>query len=347
MRQLATIQRIKNITPIEGADSIETAKVLGWQVVVEKGKHAENDLVVFCEIDSVLPDDPKRYPEFQFMKERKFRIRTIRLRKQISQGICFPISIMEGKRHHEIKEGEDVTETLGILKYVPHIPACLVGKVKGSFPDFIPKTDETRVQVLQNVLTRHKGKLCYITEKMDGASATYYIKNGVFGVCSRNLELLEDEDNMFWKMARELKIKEKLENFRKNHGIEIAIQGELIGIGIQKNPLKLDKNTVLFFNVFFIDNFKYADFHDCMDILRTLGLETVPVIREDFALIDNIDELIKMATGKSKLTPLLNREGIVIRPLHEETDLEMSIGLSNARLTMKAVNPEYLLLNDG
>ncbi|MCL6258984.1 hypothetical protein M3O96_07800 [Aquiflexum sp. TKW24L] len=196
MRKLASFQRIKALEPIEGADSIEKATVLGWQLVVKKGEFNTGDLVIYCEIDSLLPDRP----EFAFLKPRGMRIRTIRLRGQISQGICLPLTLLPD--HIDPQEDLDLTEILGIIKYEAPIPAYLSGKVKGKFPSFIPKTDETRVQVLQKVLDKYQGVSCYISEKLDGSSATYFLKDGEFGVCSRNMELYEDNENSLWKVAR-------------------------------------------------------------------------------------------------------------------------------------------------
>jgi len=219
MRKLASIQRIKALEPIEGADAIEKATVLGWQLVVKKHEFKVGDLVVYCEIDSLMPDKP----EFEFLKPRGMRVRTIRLRGQVSQGICFPLSILP--MNFAVIEDADCTGILGIEKYEPPMPACLSGIAKGRFPSFIPKTDETRVQVLQKLLDKYKGEKCYITEKVDGSSGTFYINNGEFGVCSRNLELLEDSENSFWKVARLMDIENKLRSLNGN----FAIQGELIG----------------------------------------------------------------------------------------------------------------------
>ncbi|MBP6640991.1 MAG: RNA ligase (ATP), partial [Bacteroidia bacterium] len=229
MRTLASIQRIKDLAPIPGADAIEKATVLGWQLVVKKGEFQIGDLAVYCEIDSLLPDRP----EFEFLKARGMRIRTIRLRGEISQGICFPLSVLPAGT--EIAEGADVTDILEITKYEPPIPASLAGVMKGGFPSFIPKTDETRVQVLQELLDKFTGTLCYVTEKLDGSSVTYYLKDDEFGVCSRNLELLESDENSLWKVARMLKVEEKLRALGGNH----ALQGEIVGEGIQGNLYKL------------------------------------------------------------------------------------------------------------
>jgi len=333
MRQLATIQRINKLTEIEGADKIEVASILGWKVVVLKGEFQEGSLVVYVEIDSILPDRP----EFEFLKSKKFRIRTIKLRGQISQGIAFPLSILpEGTN---ISEGADVTEILGIEKYIYQIPAQLQGMIKGTFPSFLQKTDEPRIQIIQDVLTRHKGTKCYISEKVDGSSITYFIRNGEFGVCSRNLELKESPENTIWKLAREMKIEEKLRLKGKN----IALQGEIIGNGIQKNPLRIETTKILFFNAFDIDKYSYLDFADFKSLIEELGLESVPIIDTNFTLTDNIDELVKLSIANSKINPKVYREGIVIRSLIEKMDMQMAQNQGNGRLSFKCVNPEYLL----
>lgn len=341
MRKLATIQKISKLTPIENADNLEVASVLGWKVVVKKGEFKEGDLCIYCEIDSLLPDKP----EFEFMRDRKFRVRTIRLRGQVSQGIAFPRDILMYNpelREVELVEGLDVTELLGIEKYLPQIPANLSGLVKGTFPSFIPKTDEIRVQVLQTVLDRYVGMKCYVTEKIDGSSATYFYKDE-FGVCSRNLELKETEDNLFWKIARQNKIEEKLKQAFEDSGYHYAIQCELIGQGIQKNNLKIEGNKILCFNVFNIDKYEYLSYKDFIDFCEKYVIEKVPILEDNYSLDSDIDKLLEKARGTSRLNPKIYREGIVIRPLIERIDLEMSIGLGNARLSFKAINNDYLL----
>ncbi len=328
MRNLATIQKIKSLEVIENADAIQKAKVLGWELVVKKGEFKEGELCVYCEIDSLLPDKP----EFAFLKARGMRIRTIKLRGQISQGICFPLSILpEGTK---IEEGADVTELLGITKYEAPVPASLAGVAKGLFPSYIPKTDETRVQVLQEVLDRHKGLKCYISEKLDGSSVTYFLKKGQFGVCSRNLELLEDAENTLWKIARELDIENKLRSL----GSDFALQGEIIGESVQKNIYKLRGQTVFFFNVFDIDQYKYLDFEAFKLMIETLGLKTAPILDTQYELNNNIAELVQLSIGKSQLFNV-EREGIVIRPLTETKDI-------TGRVSFKAINPEFLLKFD-
>jgi RNA ligase (TIGR02306 family) len=334
MRKLASIQKIKALESIVDADAIEKATVLGWQLVVKKGEFKVGDLCVYCEIDSLFPDKP----EFEFLKPRGMRIRTIRLRGQISQGICFPLSILP--KTFEVIEDKDCTEELGIVKYEPPIPACLNGKVRGNFPSFIPKTDETRVQVLQKLLDACIDEQCVITEKLDGSSVTYFIKDGVLGVCSRNLELSEDENNSLWKVARALDIENKLKSLNGNY----ALQGELIGEGIQGNKYNIKGQTVYFFNLFDIDNYKYESNEQLKETLDSLQLNMVPILTTDFILINDIETLVNQSKIKSTLNKNVWAEGIIIRPIESNKFKLFSNNLlNNGRVSFKVINPEFLL----
>jgi RNA ligase (TIGR02306 family) len=320
-RKLTTIRIISDIQPIEGADAIELAIVDGWKVVVAKGVgHKVGDYVVYCEIDSLLPI----CDEFEFLRKTSykkfkdgsegFRLKTIKLRGQVSQGLILPMSVF-GDFGWTAYEGLDVSERLGITKYEPPIPAELQGKVKGSFPSFIPKTDEERVQNLTKEYEMFKyqsNHQFYVTEKLDGSSATFYFKDGEFGVCSRNLELIETEGNTFWKVARELDLENKL----KENGVNLMLQGELIGEGIQGNPYKIKGQTIRFFNIYDIDSQSYYGLPMFLATMEhTLKLETVPILDVFFMLPDTIDEIIKYADAKSKLNPNFDREGIVVRSM--------------------------------
>lgn len=338
MRKLASIKTIDGIQPIEGADMIELAVVGGWKVVVAKDVgHKVGDHVVYCEIDSFLPIKP----EFEFLRKSSFkkmgdqegfRLKTIKLRGQVSQGLILPMSVF-GDFGWTAYEGLDVTEMLGIQKYEPPVPAQLAGKAKGNFPGFIQKTDEERVQNLTRDYEGWKLQSAhqfYAAEKLDGSSATFYLRDGQFGVCSRNLELLEVDDNTFWKVAREMKIEEKLRELGRN----IAIQGELIGEGVQGNPYKIKGHTVRFFNVFDIDTFQKLGLRDLTDIIvDTFGFQTVPIIEAPFALPETVGDLLQIAEGKSVLNPQTEREGLVIRSLDNT-------------ISFKAISNKFLLKNE-
>lgn len=368
IRKLASIRRIDNIKPIENADRIEIAQVGGWQVIVKKGEFKAGDLCVYCEIDCLLPEKP----EFEFLRSKHFRIKTQKMRGIVSQGIAFPLSILgdisgiehirstnEDKITWDNIIGEDVSEYLGIIKYEPPISSQLMGMAKGNFPTYIvPKTDEERLQNILPILEEMKNKQCYITQKEDGTSFTAYhivvpdnspedpgLKQYV-GVCSRNLELKNEafpgsDLNLYWKIAKQYDIENKLKKFYQDTGRNIAIQGEITGDGIAKNPLNLPRNTqqLHLFQVFDIDQHKYLNYNEFIRVSSELGLQTVETIY--FGVFNfTLEQLLEMAKGKYKNTQN-NREGIVIRPV-EETFSETLQG----RMSFKVINNDFLLKED-
>ena len=350
MRKLASIQKVSDLRPIVGADKILCAKVLGWELVVKKEDFKIDDLCVFVEIDSILPDRP----EFEFLKPRGMRVRTVKLRGQVSQGICFPLLILPSS--YEPKLDDDVTDLLGIKKYEPAIPAQLAGEAKGVFPSFIPKTDETRVQVLQPLLDKYVGTRCYVTEKLDGSSGTFFFNRGEFGICSRNLQFKLDKQQSWWlklliklgikkepeklsntfiRLAESLNLEEKLRKL----GLNIALQGEVIGEGIQGNKYGIKGQQVYFFNVFDIDKQEYYSCSRFLALMREL--ETNPVPFDRFTTLKaDIPALIKLATAPSTLNDKVPREGVVVRPLIETKDEKFG------RVSFKVINPEFLLKYD-
>jgi len=348
MRKLATIERIINISSIPDADKIDVAKVLGWNVVVEKGLYNVGDLCVYIQIDSLMPERP----EFEFLRPHKFRIRTLKLKGVISQGICFPLDILSINTQWHIEElrktglvgalrdiadspiGLDVSEELGIEKYEAPIPAELAGDAKGSFPTFMIITDEDRIQILPHIPLEYAGQSFVATEKLDGSSGSFYWKNGEFGVCGRNWEYYESPTNSFWKFARHSFLEEKLGVLGRNLGL----QGEIIGEGIQKNKYKLRGQTVRFFRMFDIDKYEFIPYEEMIDIIvNQFKLETVPVLDWNYILPPTVDEILEYAQGKSVLNPQTEREGVVF-VRHE---------LKNqGRLSFKAISNKFLIKNE-
>ncbi len=352
MRKLASLQTVNAVEPIPNADAIEKIRVLGWWVVVKRGEYKPGDSVVYCEIDSLFPERP----EFEFLRASSFkvaqlnpdssiaqpagfRIKTVKLRGQVSQGICFPLSILPSSVPKEI--GADITEELGILKWEPPISAGMGGRVKGGFPGFLTKTDETRVQVLETVLERHRGKTFAITEKLDGTSFTAFIRRGDFGICSRNLWLDEtDESNALCRVAKGLQLEEKLRATSTRLGFDLAIQAELIGPGIQKNKYSLAHLALFGFNALNLDTLKLLPGEEPNAVLAELGIAPVPPLGT-FVLNHSVDELVALSEGTSVLNPKVQREGIVFRPLEDEYEPELG-----GRLSFKAINPKFLLKYD-
>lgn len=305
MRKLASIKRIDDIIPIENADSIETALIGGWKVVIKKNEFQIGDLVIYFEIDSWIP---KEIAPFLF-KGRTFdsiegeRLRTVKLRGQISQGLVLPLSLINENNY---KEGDDLTEILGIKKYEIQLSSLINGLTKGNFPHFIPKTDQER---LQNIKIRDIINRRYeVTEKLDGSSLTIYKKDGEWGVCSRNLELKLDVESTFVNTAKEF-----IELNSMSIISNIAFQGEIIGPGVQRNKYKKSKHEFYIFDVFDIDKQEYLLPADRYDYIKELKCNHVPIL-EDFDCNEetSIDYLLNLANGKSQLNDI-NREGLVFK----------------------------------
>lgn len=282
MRKLASLRVIDALNPIPNADAIEVAAVGGWNVVVKKGEFEVGDIGMFFEIDSFLPIEP-RYSflmnsAIKWRGMEGIRLRSIKLRKQLSQGLILPLSMFpevqdvlasEDVEYVTEAEGLDFTEFLGVQKWERDLPACLSGLAKGSFPAFIPISDEERIQNCQRqVLDSYdEGDVYEATVKMDGSSMTvYYLGKDSqynhdgepkFGVCSRRLDLVESEDNQFWKTARERELIETLQEINRITGCSYALRGELCGPSIQSNHERLDEYQFFLYNIWDIDNQRY------------------------------------------------------------------------------------------
>lgn len=361
MRKLASIRRILDLSPIEGADVIEVATVDGWKVVTKKGDFAVGDLCVYFEIDSFLPV----IPMFEFLRQSSFkrmgdlegfRLKTVKRRGQVSQGLIIPIDeTLETEWSHTflnfegarpLQVGDDVTELLGVQKYEPPIPAQLAGQIRGNFPGFIQKTEQERCQnLVDEIFVDHKEEKYEVTIKLDGTSFTAYYRaeevqhnatppGGVGGqmawaeiverdgVCGRNWELKADDsnkDNSLVRMYIDSGLQEALRKFGKNY----AVQGELMGPGIQKNREGFKSNRLYIFNVYDIDNACYVGPEGAaffMMELWALGLSQemvhyVPVEHMYVTLaelgITNLAELLAFAEGPSINHPI--REGLVFK----------------------------------
>ena len=329
-KKLASIERIRDLEEIQNADFLLKAKILGWQVIIRKDdEFQEGDLCVYVRVDSVLPEKE----EFNFLKSKNYRIRPIKLRGVLSQGIAFKLDILPAAIQNEAKEGMDVTDVIGVKHYEKPIPVRLDGEFLGNFPHQIPKSDEIRIQAVPNVLKRHQGTPVYISEKLDGTSATFFLLNDEFGVCSRNKQLVRDQENSFWSIAIKNNIEEKLRNIGKN----LAIQGELVGKGINRNNYDLPGHEIYIFSIYDIDKSTYFEYEDLVSLIHKLDLKGVPIIDKDLLLDHSINDLENLAEGKSLINLNIPREGIVVRSMAETSDHEIG------HLSFKVINPEYEL----
>ena len=344
MRKMASVRKIDAVGPIEGADAIEVATVGGWKVVVKKDEFKVGDFAVYCEIDSWIPTEiapflskGKEPREFEGVKGE--RLKTIKLRGQLSQGLLLPFTAAMAIKlgagpdaKFEDYEGVDVSELLNIKKWEMTVPAQLAGQVRGNFPTAVPKTDQERAQnlVKEIVAANEAGIKFEITEKLEGSSMTCYLIDGEFGVCSRNLDLKRDENNSFWATA----IREDVEAKMREVGGNFAIQGELIGPGIQGNIYKLTKTEFYVFDVYDVAQGRYLNPSERQALIQVIGLKHVPIVAYAASLYDtlgitDIPQLLKFAEGKSTLFNT-EREGIVFKE-------------TNGGMTFKAISNKYLL----
>lgn len=339
-RKLARIVKIDDINPITGADAIEVASVGGWKVVVKKGEFQVGDLAVYCEIDSWIPHGLAPFlSKGQLPREyngvKGERLRTVKLRGQVSQGLLLPFSAFPSSLGFDYANdkaiGEDLTELLGIQKWEAPISPQLAGVARGNFPSFIRKTDQERIQNLKKDLEDWTTDIIpdswEVTEKLDGSSMTVFFHEGQFGVCSRNLELQEVEGNTFWNVANRLGLKETLPKWEN-----VAIQGELVGPGIQGNKYNLTEHKFFVYDAFNTQTHAYLLPEARNAICLELGLDIVPIVANRMIMDSSttVDKILKDAEGKSALNPNTEREGVVYR-------------CHNMPVSFKAISNKFLL----
>lgn len=316
MRKLASIRKIAAVRPIPSADSIECAVVGGWTVVIKKGEFQAGDLAVYCEIDSWIPHGLAPFlskgPEpREYRGVKGERLSTVKFRGQLSQGLLLPLDPAMPPT-----EGLDVTDQLGIIYYASSTPGTGIGDSEGKFPYVIPKTDQERIQNLCEEFAQWQTDEVdwEVTEKLDGSSMTVYVHNEDSGVCSRNLKLKDSVDSRFWKVAHREQLLASLSGSKRN----LALQGELIGEGIQKNPYNLKDQKFYVFDIFDIDNNKYLSPSERIEFCEKYNISHVPVISNKMKLDESngmatVEQVLQFAEGKSILNNKTEREGIVFK----------------------------------
>ncbi len=343
-RKLARIVTIDDIAPIKDATAIEVAHVGGWKVVVKKGEFAPGDRAIYVEIDSFLPEG---HPAWQFLVDKSSRVyeerrghvlRSVTLRGQVSQGLLLAESSLAGTPLADtpLPPGTDVAGALGIVKHEPPMPACLSGIALGPFPSRVPKTDQERIQNLAAELADWKGAgLAWeVTEKLEGSSCTFAWLDGVLHVCSRTLDLADTPDNSFWQAARALQLASRLG--RHLGARRIALQGELIGHGIQGNIYDLKHQQFHLYDIYDVDQGRYLASDERLALSRMLDIPHVPLVDERFVFSRdvNLDTLLAMADGPSAFKPDQLREGLVFKALGQQA-------------SFKVISNKYLLKQKG
>lgn len=346
-RKLASVQKIKAIKPIEGADRIEIVQVLNWDCVAQKGEYQVGDMVIYFEIDSLLPD----IPAFEFLKGsswsqklNKYKIRTHKFRGQISQGLVIPVSQLK-EIYQQINpkedyypmnytEGADLTEILGIEKYEPPVSNGPLGELI-SHEWYVPKTDEERIQVCaEDILPKYieaDKNDWYASIKLDGTSCTAGLFEDTFLIGGRNQWY--KGPNMYTETVKKYgDIETKAREYLEATGVYVVFQGELCGPGIQSNKLGLKEKEWFVFNVFVsttgkMDSYEKLDLIGMLGMCERFGLKHVPLVNAedkfDFktgtSIDDTVDKLLYYAdnfryrTYFEDASPNQIAEGLVFR----------------------------------
>jgi RNA ligase (TIGR02306 family) len=316
MRKLVTLQRIAEIKPIEGADLIEAVRIQGWWCVSKKGEFNVGSPCLYFEVDSVLPMESR----YEFLRKSSYvkkdwiegyRLKTVRLKGQISQGLALPVDIFFPEPGRPTELGMDLTEVLGVKLWDPPVPAALAGQAKGNFPAFIPKTDQERIQNCYELFKeKYADDMFEASLKLDGSSCTLYVHWDDSGVCSRNLELKTGEENAgntFVQIYH--KYIDKIKKLDKN----LAFQGELMGPGIQGNREKLTNHEWFIFDIYDIDAKEYLSSTDRIHLVKQIGLTHVPILLErKYPLRKTLKELLDDASETGSLVHKI-AEGIVYK----------------------------------
>lgn len=332
-RKLASIQRVNSITPIKGADRIESVGVLGWECVATKGDFNVGDLCIYFEIDSFLPIRPEfevlranSYKNTELMGEG-FRIKTQTFRGKLSQGFISKLSILPEDSY---EEGQDVSDILNVRAWERAEEKSTFGTIISDLPAFIKKTAEFRIQSYPEVIEELRGKPYYITNKVDGISTTVFNHDGL-GVCGHDVAYKLETYKYYDTIKPILDI-------LKHHN-HIAIQGELAGPEIIGNRVGFKDVCLSVFNIMNTLTREFFSYKEMVDFCTKYNLKMVETDEVGDSFSYSIEELINKADGVYKETGK-RREGIVIRPI-----VPMRSEVLSDRLTIKVISNKYLLKN--
>lgn len=328
MRKLASIQKVKEIKLIENSDHLEVLTVLGWKVVARRGDFQVGELCIYFEIDSILPP----LPAFDFLKKNDYRLKTERMRGQLSQGLCWKTDILPP--FVQIEEGLDVTDILKIEKYEELLSKEMEGKSRGFHPKIVSKTGEMRIQSYPELIKEFEGIPVAYTQKVEGYSSSFINDSGDIHVCSHTHSLVENKDNVYWKMAIKYNLVETLRNIGN-----FSVQGEIAGPGIIGNPMGLTEVELFVFKVYDNDKQQYLGVNEMVEFCQTHGLQTVPILATNQYVVDDMDSMIELAKGQYSPSGHA-QEGIVVVPMQPVYSEVLCKNLS-----MKIINNDYLLGN--
>lgn len=308
------------VGPIEkhsNADSLSVTKVYDYPVIMRTGDYKEGDRAVYIPVESIVPKDD---PRWTFLGDH-VRIRAKRLRGIFSMGLLTPAD-------SAWTVGQDVREELKITKYEPPEPLQMGGDNEKCDFDFPKYTDIEGFRRWPNIF--QEGEEVYITEKIHGANGRWMFHDNRLWVGSHNGVKSENNDSLWWKIAHEQNLAERLAAFP-----DMVVFGEAYG---QVQDLKYgttqNQYRIAVFDIMDLNTHKYLDLYEYSDFICKSGLPTVPTLYCG----PWSESLRDLSNGPSKIEGAGHiREGIVIRPIRERWD----DGLG--RVILKLIGEDYLL----
>lgn len=370
---MVTICKVKKILKHPNADRLEIAEIKGWQVVCQKDIYKEGDLVIYFEIDSVLPEDVEDiiFGKDAKIKLSKSRVKTIRIRQMYSQGLICPIVLLQERITKKIKEGIDISDDLGVKKYEEPISKSskmYVQPIKKKYEN--PNFHKVRKpQNIKNFKDLFIGKEVSVTEKVHGTSVVIeYVKRpsatfmdklnififGKYEFCYRSMSVQLQKRKSIWQgILKKIFRKPDTGFYEKEIGKDVyseavknyklkdildqgyGITGEIYGDGIQKNYSYSLKTGERKLICYGVrkDGIN-VQFKEAKQYCEKIGLQYVPVLFEGILT----EEILSGCTnGKSKLDDKTIKEGCVVELTNQE---------NSSIVILKSISEAYLLKNE-
>lgn len=380
-RALAYIVTIDEIKPIPNYDRVEHARTRGWWVVVKKEDFKVGDKAIYFEVDSKVPSSDERFnflesKHYKIKTQKMCKVYSQGLLmpislfpelsdkpigtditedlkitysceediKRKSNNVDLNAKYKSMAQRHKKFFGRPLVRKIMRYKLGRKIMFIFFGKNKDNpkkFPEWIVKTDETRIEnapfYLENTDKWIK------TEKLDGTSCTFAVdrikKNKFeFIVCSRNVRQADrnqetyHESNIYWELANKYNMENILTKFAMENGYNrVVLQGEGVG-SVQGNPYKLKENELFVFNLI-IDGRRLGTV-EMAEFCKNNGLKNVPIINTEYTLPKTMEEMKLEADGYSEINSKVKREGFVYRSV-------------DGQQSFKNVSREYLLRHNG
>lgn len=298
------------------ADTLSIADIEGsaWQVVVKTEDFEPEGTAIYIPVDSVVPETP----DFEFLRDRGFRVKAIKLRGEYSYGLLLP-------NKENLPVDSDVTDRLGIKKYEPPTPIEMTGEVMPGLDWVVKYTDIERYENFQDILL--KGEEVVVTEKIHGSNLRVSKKQETLFVGGHKWMFKESDTNLYWNAIKKNGLDLLL---LKGLPDEVVLFGEVYGRKVQNLQYGLTTQKVVFFDAF-VDG-RYLDWVELVGLIESLELSMPPLVyRGDY----NLDRIKMLACGPTLLGGNHMREGVVIRPIRERIDSKLG------RVILKFLNPEY------